>query len=85
MGGLIAAPPLPGVWAGPECAFLTVGEWACDQLALTGHDRRVDDIDRLAALGISGVRYPVLWGRDGGTGEATDWGWAEDYVRGHRR
>jgi dTDP-4-dehydrorhamnose reductase len=68
--------PVPAVWAGPECSFLAVGDGVCDQLSLTGHDSRLDDIDRLASLGISAVRYPILWGRDRGTGEATDWAWA---------
>jgi len=67
----------PDVWAGPECAYLTVGDWACDQLALTGHDRRPDDIDRMAELGVSAVRYPVLWGRGRRRRAATDWRWAE--------
>src|SRR4051794_19731227 len=67
----------PAVWAGPECAFLTVGSWACDQLAFTGHDRRLDDLDRLAGLGVRGMRLPILWGRGGGA-EATDWRWAAE-------
>jgi dTDP-4-dehydrorhamnose reductase len=78
VGGLTEAPGPPAVWAGPECAHLTVGTWACDQLALTGHDRRPDDIRRLADLAVSAVRYPVLWGRGGGRGDGTDWAWAED-------
>ena len=67
----------PEVWAGPECSFLQVGSWACDQLALTGHDKRPEDIDLLAQLGVRAVRYPVLWGRSRRTGEPTDWDWAE--------
>ena len=71
----------PAVWAGPECSFLTVNGWECDQLALTGHDGRLDDIDRLASLGATAVRYPVLWGRDRGRGAATDWRWAATRIR----
>jgi dTDP-4-dehydrorhamnose reductase len=70
----------PAVWAGPECSFLTVGDWRCDQLALTGHDTRLDDLERLASLGATAVRYPVLWGRSGGRRAATDWRWAETRV-----
>lgn len=66
----------PEVWAGPECAWLRVGDWACDQLALTGHDRRIEDLNRLAGLGIKAVRYPVLWGRTSRADEPTDWAWA---------
>ena len=79
MGGLIDRPGVdaPAVWAGPECSFLTVGTWACDQLTLTGHDARTDDIERIASLAPAVVRYPVLWGRHRGTDAATDWAWAE--------
>ena len=67
----------PEIWAGPECSFLTVGDWRCDQLALTGHDGRADDIDRLASLGVRAVRYPILWGRADPPALATDWAWAD--------
>ena len=75
-----ATPPRPAVWAGPECSFLTVGDWHCDQLALTGHTRRSGDPARLVSLGASGVRYPVLWGRSGSRRAATDWRWASSRV-----
>ena len=65
------------VWAGPECSWLRVGDWACDQLALTGHDQRLGDLDLLAGLGVRAVRYPVLWGRSENPAEATNWAWAE--------
>jgi dTDP-4-dehydrorhamnose reductase len=84
MGGLSRTPPQ--VWAGVECSYLTVRDWTCDQLVLTGHDERDDDLDRLSELGVSALRYPVIWGRDRGTGEATDWAWAEsrlDAIAGH--
>ena len=71
------ATPRPEVWAGVECSYLTVGDWTCDQLVLTGNDDRLDDLERLAGLGITALRDPILWGRDRGTGEATDWAWAE--------
>ncbi len=80
MGGLTAPAASPSVWVGPECSFLTVGDWACDQLALTGHDRRIEDLDLLAELGATGIRLPVLWGRGSG-GRSTDWRWAEARVR----
>ena len=86
MGRLTAASEdRPEVWAGPECSFLTVGEWVCDQLALTGHDTRNDDLDRLAALGASAVRYPIIWGRSDRAGEVTDWLWAEQRLDGLRQ
>ncbi len=69
----------PEVWAGPECTVNRVGGRYFDQLARTGHDRRPDDLDRLAALGVRAVRYPVLWERHecGGPGDAVDWAWAD--------
>jgi dTDP-4-dehydrorhamnose reductase len=55
-------PPLE-LWAGFECTLNRVGDVQHDQLALTGHYHRLDDLDRLAALGIRTVRYPILWER----------------------
>ena len=63
----------PAVWAGVEPSYLTVASRRRDQLAETGHAGRLSDVNRLAELGISAVRYPVLWGRGG---PATDWAWA---------
>ncbi len=34
-----------------------------DQLAETGHDVRLDDVERIAALGVHASRTPVLWER----------------------
>ena len=48
-----------------------------DQLVATGHADRGDDIDRLASLGVTGIRQPVLWGwRASGAGDV-DWTWAD--------
>lgn len=71
----------PEVWAGPECSWLQVGDWACDQLALTGHDERIEDLDLLAGLGVRAVRYAILWGRSTDPAEGTDWAWAEERLR----
>lgn len=49
------------LWAGHECTINRVGDRYCDQSELSGFSKRDDDIDRLAALGISALRYPVLW------------------------
>ena len=51
------------LWAGIECSVVRVGERYVDQVELTGHASRPDDIDRLAELGVRAVRYPVLWER----------------------
>ena len=63
----------PAIWAGVEPSFLTVGGRRRDQLAETGHGDRPEDLEHLADLGVSAVRYPILWGRGG---PETDWHWA---------
>ncbi len=50
------------LWAGAECSLVRLGgEEYVDQLERTGHARRADDLDRLAALGVRAFRQPVLW------------------------
>ena len=56
------APPLQ-LWGGVECTVNRVGDSYHDQLELTGHAGRLDDLQRVAALGIRRLRYPVLWER----------------------
>lgn len=50
-------------WGGAECTVNRVGDTYHDQLARTGHESRLDDLDRIAALGVRKVRFPVLWER----------------------
>ena len=56
-----AVPPSMEVWAGFECTLNRVADRQHDQLALTGHYGRTEDLERLAELGVRTVRYPVLW------------------------
>lgn len=71
------------LWAGPECTVNRVGDRYFDQLEATGFARRLEDIDRLASLGIECVRFPLLWERMAPRWpEAPDWAWAD--VRLHR-
>jgi dTDP-4-dehydrorhamnose reductase len=44
------------LWAGLEATVNRVGDRFRDQLELTGHARRLDDLDRLARLGATAVR-----------------------------
>jgi len=60
------------LWAGIECTLNRVGDRWLDQLALSGHDRRLSDLDELAAVGVRTVRYPVLWER------TDDWSWPDE-------
>ncbi|RNI33044.1 dTDP-4-dehydrorhamnose reductase [Rufibacter immobilis] len=49
------------LWGGVECTVNRVGEQYFDQLAQSGHARRLSDLDLFAELGIKKIRYPVLW------------------------
>jgi dTDP-4-dehydrorhamnose reductase len=60
--GVDCQPPLE-LWAGAECTVNRVGDVYFDQMQRTGHDVRLDDLDRLKHLGVSRVRFPVLWER----------------------
>jgi dTDP-4-dehydrorhamnose reductase len=62
----------PEVWAGIECTVNRVGDRYHDQLARLGCGRRPDDIDRLADLGVTAVRFPVLWERH--AADPGEWG-----------
>jgi dTDP-4-dehydrorhamnose reductase len=67
------------LWGGVECTVNRVGNDYIDQLRLTGHHERLDDLDRFASLGISALRYPVLWERTAPHGlGAADWTWADE-------
>jgi dTDP-4-dehydrorhamnose reductase len=53
------------LWGGHECTVNRVEDRFCDQNLLTGHDGRIEDLERFAALGIKALRYPILWERAG--------------------
>ena len=69
------------IWGGVESSHLRVGDRVVDQLRGTGHASRLGDLDRLADLGVTAVRYPVLWGW-GTNGQETNWGWSDARVWG---
>jgi dTDP-4-dehydrorhamnose reductase len=48
-------------WGGIECTINRVHDQFFDQLDFTGHYSRPGDIERIASLGITKLRYPVLW------------------------
>lgn len=69
------------LWAGPECTVNRVGNEYHDQLELSGFAARLDDVDRLAGLGIRRLRFPLLWERAAPRGgEAFDWRWSDARV-----
>jgi dTDP-4-dehydrorhamnose reductase len=68
----------PEVWAGFECTVRRVGDGYLDQVVLTGHHDRIEDLDLLVDLGVRTVRYPVLWTRTAPDGpERADWSWPD--------
>ncbi len=76
MPGDVSSPSL-ALWAGAECTVNRVGDRFFDQLARSGFDRRMEDIDRLADLGVQAVRFPLLWERHAPhAGQPPDWSWA---------
>ena len=49
------------LWGGVECTVVRVGDEFRNQVAETGHDARIDDLDAIARLGIKAIRYPIVW------------------------
>ena len=67
------------LWGGVECTVNRVGDAFRDQVVLSGHHERCDDLDRFARLGLRTLRYPVLWERTAPTGLAgADWSWPDE-------
>ena len=49
------------LWGGVECTINRVRDRYFSQLERSGHAHRSDDLDRFASLGVTMLRYPVLW------------------------
>ncbi|MDF3077272.1 MAG: sugar nucleotide-binding protein [Sphingobacteriaceae bacterium] len=49
------------VWGGLECTINRIADSYLDQLEYSGHYKREKDLELLAGLGITKLRYPVLW------------------------
>ena len=70
------------LWGGVECTVNRVGGRYFDQMHWSGHAVRPGDLDRFAALGITAVRYPVLWERVAPHSlDALDWEWPDARLR----
>lgn len=67
----------PELWVGPEASVVRIGDQRSDQLETTGFAHRLDDLDRLAALGASRIRMPVLWERSEQAHGTLDFSWAD--------
>jgi dTDP-4-dehydrorhamnose reductase len=74
------------LWAGPECTVNRVGDHFQDQLVASGFDKRLDDLDRLADLGIKRLRFPILWERTAPDAPgAYQWQWSDERVARMRK
>jgi dTDP-4-dehydrorhamnose reductase len=79
-------PRRPSLWAGVECTVNRVGDSFFDQVGLSGHHARAEDLDRIADLGVRAMRYPVLWERTAPNGlSAADWSWPDERLERLRR
>jgi dTDP-4-dehydrorhamnose reductase len=75
---LCDAAPLE-LWGGVECTIVRVGDEYRDQTAETGHLHRRADIDLIADLGVTTVRYPILWEAVAPDDpEDCDWAWTDE-------
>jgi dTDP-4-dehydrorhamnose reductase len=66
------------LWGGAECTVNRVGDQFRDQLVETGHQDRLEDLERIATLGATALRFPMLWERvcpDEPT--HCDWAWTD--------
>jgi dTDP-4-dehydrorhamnose reductase len=69
-----AAAAALALWGGIECTVNRVGDRYFNQATQSGHESRPEDIDRLQSLGVTAMRYPVLWERIAPDGlEHADW------------
>ncbi len=85
LGAAPTGAPALELWAGIECTVNRVGDSYLDQIEASGHAHRLDDLDRVAGLGVRTLRYPVLWERTAPDGlERADWTWADERL-GHLR
>jgi len=66
------------LWGGIESTCNRVNSEYMDQLKLSGHDSRLDDLNLIADLGIRTLRYPILWERTAPRGVArANWSWPD--------
>jgi dTDP-4-dehydrorhamnose reductase len=65
------------LWAGPECTVNRVGDRFKDQVPQSGFEHRLDDLDRLASLGIKRTRFPIVWERTERERGQYAWEWSD--------
>jgi dTDP-4-dehydrorhamnose reductase len=75
---LLDTPP-PELWGGAECTIVRLQDAYRDQAAETGHRDRRHDIDLIADLGVTTVRFPILWESVAPERpDRLDFGWTDD-------
>lgn len=77
---MAAAVPSPiEIWGGPECTVNRVGDRYFDQLDRSGHSGRINDLNGFASLGLTALRYPILWERIAPASLAEpSWEWCDE-------
>ena len=81
-----AAPAPAEIWGGLECSVVRVGARQRDQFRETGHHDRLSDLDAVAGLGVSRLRYPVSWERVApDRPDECDWAWHDERLGELRR
>jgi dTDP-4-dehydrorhamnose reductase len=69
------------IWAGVECTLNRVEDEYYDQLAWSGHSKRIEDLDSFASLGVRALRFPVLWELLQPEPDLPiDWSWADRWL-----
>src|SRR3954464_6154387 len=67
------------VWGGIECTVNRLHDEWFDQTVRTGHDKRIQDLDLIADLGLTTLRYPVVWERVASRVDGPyDWAWTDE-------
>lgn len=49
------------IWGGVECSVVRIHGTVHDQLNMNGHEERDEDLDLFTDLGLTKLRYPLLW------------------------
>ena len=74
------------LWGGHECTVNRLGDRFVDQTVLSGHQERLSDLELFAGLGVTALRYPVLWERvSPRSPDARDWRWSDERLGELRR
>ena len=69
----------PEVWGGIECSINRVGHEYFDQLQFSEFYERKELLQRVADLGVTSFRLPILWEKHVTTqGDRIDWTFAEE-------